>query len=132
MDGIHVRLRVGSERYAMPVANVLEVAPYGDVAAVPGSPPAVLGVRNLHGEVVPVFSLAAIFGIEPEHGRQLVVVERAGRRAALAVDEVFDVDTLPDPAEETESEYLRGAVVADGGLVGFIDVERLFAALEST
>jgi purine-binding chemotaxis protein CheW len=129
VTGIHVRVRLGAERYALPVEHVLEVAELGDVAPVPGAPASVLGVRNLHGEVVPVFSLASIFGVAAASVQKLVVVERDGRRAALAVDEVFDVDVLPDPAEETESAYLRGAVMADDGLVGFIDVERLFGAL---
>ena len=54
----HVRLRVGSELYAIPIENVLEVAELGELSAVPGAEPVVLGVRNLHGQVLPVFDLA--------------------------------------------------------------------------
>jgi purine-binding chemotaxis protein CheW len=133
MSGIHVRLRVGDESYAVPVEHVLEVAELGDVAPVPGAPPTVLGVRNLHGEVVPVFDLAAVLGIARDAGAgRLLVAEDGGRHAGLAVDEVSDVDELPDASEETESDFLAGAVVAEEGLIGVIDVGRLFQSLAQT
>jgi len=42
------------------------------------------------------------------------------------------VGELPDPAEETESDLLLGATLADGGLVGVIDVPRVFDSLDGT
>lgn len=130
-SGVHVRLRVGSELYAFPVENVLEVAELGRVSPVPGSGPAVLGVRNLRGEVLPVFDLAAVFGIGREGAAErLVVAEYAGRRAGLAIDEVTDVGPLPEAAEETESQFLVGAALADDSLIGVVDVAKVFEALE--
>ena len=58
MIAVHVRLRVGRERYALPIENVLEVAELGSLSALPGAGAAVLGVRNLRGQVLPVFDLA--------------------------------------------------------------------------
>jgi len=128
---VHVRLRVGSEVYAMPVEHVLEVAELGEVAQLPGAPPAVLGVRNLRGQILPVVDLAALLGIagggEP---RRLVIAESGGRLAGFAIDEVSDVGALPDALEETESELLVGAALVDDQLVGIVDVPRLFEALE--
>jgi purine-binding chemotaxis protein CheW len=127
----HVSLRVGVELYAVPVEHVLEVAELGDVTPVPGAPPAVLGVWNLRGQILPVLDLGGLLGlarsIEP---RRLVVVEAAGRRAGLAVDEVRDVAVLPGSTEETESELLGGATLTEAGLVGVVDVLRLFGVLE--
>ena len=57
MMGVHLRLRVGGERYALPIENVLEVTPLGELSGVPGAGGAVLGVRNLRGQVLPVFDL---------------------------------------------------------------------------
>ena len=62
MSGVHVRLRVGGESYAFGVEHVLEVAELGEIAPVPGAPAGVLGVRNLRGQVLPVFELASVFG----------------------------------------------------------------------
>jgi chemotaxis signal transduction protein len=124
-------MRVGTEMYAMPVENVLEVAELGDLAVVPGARPEALGVRNLRGQILPVFDLAALFGVRrTDVPQRLLVAESDGRRAGFAIDEVSDVGELPEPAEETESDLLLGAALAGEDLVGVVDVRRLFAALE--
>ena len=128
---MHVRLRVGAEAYALPVENVLEVAQLGQIAPVPGSGPYVLGVYNLRGEVLPVFDLSKLFGIEQEgEPDRLLVTEHAGRKAGFAVSEVSDVGELPDAVQEAESEFLAGASLFQGELIGIIDVPRVFDALE--
>jgi chemotaxis signal transduction protein len=130
MNGVHVRLRVGRERYAMPIENVLEVAEPGVLSAVPGAGGAVLGVRNLRGQVLPVFDLARVLAIAGDDSpSRVVVAECEGRLAGLAVDEVTDVGDLEGEAEETGAEHLSGAVLEDGQLVGIIDVQRLFGSL---
>jgi chemotaxis signal transduction protein len=130
MSEVHVRLRVGAESYAFAVQHVLEVAELGVIAPVPGSEVQVLGVRNLRGEVIPVFDLASCFGI-PREGRaqRLLIVEHEGRRAGFAIDEVVDVAELPAPTEEAESTFLQGASLNEGELVGVVDVGRLLATL---
>jgi chemotaxis signal transduction protein len=58
------------------------------------------------------------------------VAERAGTRAGFAVDEVTDVNELPEADQETDGELLASAALIDGSLVGVIDVDRLFDSLE--
>jgi len=127
---VHVRVRVGLESYALPVEHVLEVADLGHLSPVPGASSSVLGVRNLRGQVLPVFDLARVFGVEREGAPlKLVVAEDGARRAGFAIDEVTDVGELPDPSEEGESAFLRGATLVGDALVGVIDVPRLFDAV---
>ncbi len=129
---VHVRLRLGTEDYALPVEHVLEVFELGDLAAVPGAPPTALGVTNLRGNVLPVFDLAALFRIDAERARaQVVVAQDGSRRVGLAVDGVTGVGELSQPVEQTESEFLCGATLVDDGLVGIVDVRRLLDALEA-
>jgi purine-binding chemotaxis protein CheW len=93
-----VHLRVGGRPYAIPVRCVLEIVPFGDVVNVPGARRAALGVRNLRGEVLPVFDLEASLGQADAMRREhLVVVESDAVKAALAVDEVVDVGGAGDP-----------------------------------
>lgn len=128
---MHVRLRVGREQYALPVESVLEVAELGELAAVPGSGAALLGVCNLQGQVLPVFDLARVLGI-PRQGQalRLVVAEQAGRLAGLAVDEVTAVAALTGDLEPAEADYLTHSTLEDGRLVGVVDVVQVFEALE--
>jgi two-component system chemotaxis response regulator CheV len=128
---VHVRLRIGRETYSLPVEHVLEVAELGEVTPVPGAQRAVLGVRNLRGQILPIVDLATVFGIESS-GRpaRVVVAESNGLRAGFAIDEVSDIEQLPDAIDETESDLLVGAALTNDELVGVVDVERLFRSLE--
>ena len=125
-----VRVRVGAEEYALPVRCVPEVGERGEITPVPGAPAPVIGVRNLRGEVLPVFDLAAALGApDSGSGERIVVVEADGRRAALVVDAVIEVGELADPEEAVESTLLVGAALVDGALIGVIDVPALLAAI---
>ena len=125
-----VRVRVGGEEYALPVRHVPEVAEIGDVTPLPGSPPQVIGIRNLRGEVLPVFDMASGMGApRSEAPGRIVLADVGGRRCALAVDEVVEVMELPPPDEAVESPLLLGAVLIEGRLVGMVDVPALLEAL---
>ena len=133
MSSVHVLLRVGAEVYALPVENVLEVSDLGAVAPIPGASPTAVGVKNLRGDILPVFDLARILGVHGERGpERIVVAERDGRRAGLAVDAVTDVGSLPDDLEPAESELLVGQALVDGKLVGLLDPARVFQLLETS
>ena len=130
MSGVHVRVQVAGEHYALPIDGVLEVAELGDVTPVPGAPSGVVGVRNLRGQLITVASLAALFGLEAARTpERIVVAEDGGRRAGLAVESVLDVAVVPEPAEPAESPYVRGASLVDGALVGVVDLPAALGAL---
>ena len=130
MSAVHVRVRVGGEFYAVAVENVIEVAELGAVSPVPGADGVVLGVRNIRGEVLPVFDLASVLGIKGDSLPQcLLVTEHGSLRAGFAIDEVTDVGDLPPVSEETHSKLLAGAALDESGLIGVVDVELLFGEL---
>jgi len=129
MSSTHVRATVAGETYGLAIEYVTEVAELGQVTPVPGAPPAIMGVRNLRGSVIPVASLATLLGLsETEEPERLIVTEDAGRRLALAVGEVSDVTDIDAEPEPSESPLLRGAVLVDGVLIGLLDVRALMNA----
>jgi purine-binding chemotaxis protein CheW len=128
---VYVRLRVASEVYAIPVEHVNEVTWLGAITAVPGSLPEMLGVRNLRGRILPVVDLALLLGItRAAPPTRLLVAEAGGRDAGFAIDKVTEVGEMANPTQETESGLLTGATLADGDLIGVIDVSRVLASLE--
>jgi chemotaxis signal transduction protein len=130
LTGTYVRLRTGGEAYAVPVGEVLEVVPLGAVDAVPGAPAASIGVCALRGQPLPVFDLARLLGLQAETGeRQILVSAHAGGRIGWAVDTVTDVGELPSGHAEAQSPWLRSTVLADGELVGVVDLTALVARL---
>jgi chemotaxis signal transduction protein len=129
VSGVHVRVRIAGEQYALPIEGVLEAAELGEVTPVPGAPAVVLGVRNLRGQLITVVDLATLFGLEDDSSPERIVITEAGnRRAGLAVEAILDVEPVSEPVEAAECEYLRGSVLADGQLVGVVD---LSAALDA-
>jgi purine-binding chemotaxis protein CheW len=130
MSAVHVRIRVASEHYAIPVEQVLEVSGLGEIAPVPGAPPEVLGVSNLRGQVIPVIALATMLGLSGDDPGRLVVAESGELRAGLVVDEVLDVEELSAVSEQVDSRYLLGAFLVDGELVGALDLTAVLTPME--
>jgi purine-binding chemotaxis protein CheW len=130
VDGVHVTMRVGNETYALPIDNVIEVAELGDLTAVPGAGPGVLGVRNLHGHVLPVFDAAEVLGSRREsRPERLLVATHGGSLAGLAVDAVMDISPLEAEFEPADADHLTCAGLVDGRLVGVVDIESIYGAL---
>jgi purine-binding chemotaxis protein CheW len=131
VTGVHVFVRLGAESYALSVDHVLEVVDGGGISPLPGAGPHVMGVRNLRGQVVPVFDLARLLGAErtgpPE---RICVASHAAGVGGLAVDEVVDVADLPDDGEDSDAALLARTALVDGRLVGVVDMEALFEQLE--
>jgi chemotaxis signal transduction protein len=117
-------VRVGAERYALPLAASREVVEIGRVAALPGVHGALLGLINWRGEFIAAFDLAALFGCQrAAPPRRAVVLAQVEPPLALAVDTVEHIAGL-DMAQLRPSEQLapdgiglfRGAL-PDGRLV---------------
>ena len=131
MTDLFLRVGVGGESYALAVDDVLEVADFSGVAAVPGAPEAILGVRNLRGTILPIVDLATVLAL-PSAGSpdRVVVVEQAGRTAGLAVDSVAGVEPLPEAIEQADSAHLSGAALVDGALVGVVELASVLDAAQ--
>lgn len=126
---MHLVVGVAGERYALLVDAVREVARVETLSQLPGAGNAVLGLVTLRGEIVPVLDTAALLGARGEVApRTVVVIDMGGTRAALAVDEVVDVTTMPVELEPAEGPLLAGSAVVVDRLVGVVDVKALLAA----
>jgi chemotaxis signal transduction protein len=126
-----VRLRTGDEHFALPVAETLEVIELGAVDAVPGAPAAVLGVRAVRGQPLPVFDLAHLIGGGRSAPAQIVVTQHRSGQVGLAVDEVLDVTELPSDHSEVDADAIRSSVLVDGTLVGVLDLDAALGRLGS-
>ncbi len=80
-------LRVDDEQFGIASDLVREVARLPRLTRVPHAPPALMGLANVRGTVVPVLSLARLVDRKPGGERRIVIVD-AGEPVALAVDAV--------------------------------------------
>ena len=86
--------RVGGEDYALDIRRVREIIHPQPVTPVPRAPAFVEGVIRLRGDVLPVISVRKRFGLPsppPGARSKFLVVQVAGRRVALVVDQVAEV-----------------------------------------
>ncbi len=127
--------QLGEERHGLEIGKVYEIIRYQAITSVPGAPPAVEGIINLRGRIIPVVDLRTRFGMpraEPTKASRIVVADTGGTRTGLIVDAVNEVLTVPadaiEPAEAVvgrDSADIRGIARLDGRLVILLALEGL-------
>jgi purine-binding chemotaxis protein CheW len=89
---------IGGQRYALELRWVREVVSLGFVTTVPTASPALGGVCNLHGAILPVLDVGVLLdgvpGLPARQGDGALVVEAEGLVCALRVDQVDHVASL--------------------------------------
>ena len=124
-----VGFSVGDVAYAIPVSHVREVVNPLPTSALPHAPPAVVGVSDIRGVVVPVIDLRIRFGEarrERTRKTKWIVVD-VGRLVALVVDAVTGVFGAPAPRAAPdlgggeEARGIVGVVTREGKLVFVLD-----------
>ena len=83
------------KRYALHIGSVERVIKAVEVSALPGSPPIVTGVINMHGEIVPVFNIRERFGLKTKAigaNDLFIIATTRGLKVALVVDSVGAVE----------------------------------------
>lgn len=136
-----VGFTIGDLSYAVEIARVREIVRPLPVVALPHAPPAVVGVADHRGEVIPVLDVRRRLGLPPvvvTRRTKWILVALARRSVALVVDSVTDVfAATQDDRREVPAvgagDAARGfsAVYGlRGTLVFVLDVERIAAAAE--
>lgn len=91
-----VIFHVADENFAVPLGEVQEIIRMPEVVHVPLSPPALEGLANLRGSVLPVIRLRQAFGmseVDHDDATRVVVLDQ-GRPVGLVVDRVANVVTV--------------------------------------
>jgi purine-binding chemotaxis protein CheW len=136
------------EEYAVEILRVKEIIEYDNLTRVPAMPPAVRGVINLRGRVVPVVDLALRFGLPQSTitPRTCIVMVEIGTGdnalvmgiIADAVSEVLDLtieQIQPPPSFGTSvgAEFLDGMAETTGRkFVMLLNVDRALSAAAFT
>jgi purine-binding chemotaxis protein CheW len=85
---------VGDVQYAVPIERVREICNPMPLVPMPKAPPAVVGVADYRGHVVPVVDVRTRFGLPPlpvTRRTKWILVEVRERFLALVVDAVTEV-----------------------------------------
>ncbi len=124
-----LRFRLGDQVFALGVENVHEVQRMVALHSVPGLPPEVLGVIDVHGQIVPVLDLRQRLGMEsktPTPASPMLIMNSQGHTLAALVDQVEGVvrheGTLPIGAGW---DCVRGVIDLEGQITVVLNADAL-------
>ena len=136
-DSAYLLVRVDGRRVGLVLSSVVEVLEPGPVYPVPCAEPAVRGVMGVRGAIVPVVDLGALLAGAPCHsirGQTVVVVQVAGRRVCLEVEdaeEVLRAGGLPFPPGSALP-WASGVARHPEGLIPLLDLTALGSRITET
>ncbi len=125
---------IGEKLYAIHMAGLAEVLQQTACTPVPGTPPELLGVVNLHGEIRPVLDASTVLGLpkkdKVEAGYIVFLRRKEGTEVGLKTDRIDEVrlvneDELTIPASEASGlpgRFIKG--VAPDAMI-LIDTEKM-------
>lgn len=125
----------GGVAFALPVADVREVADLVDLYAVPTVPRQVVGVTNHRGEALPVVEATALLGTPasaPARASQMLVIGGRGDepgRMGLRIDRVVGF-AAPSVRPLAQEGVVRALARHEGSEIPVVDSERLLARAE--
>ena len=124
--------RVGTERFAIDLAAVEEAIELPSVHHLPEMPDHLLGVFELRGRLVPIYSPEHVLRVALTHEAAAVLVLRSReKRLGLAVDDVDDVLTIDGaavrraPIPDNEDNVMLGVIRRGADLLALVDAESL-------
>jgi len=127
----------GARDFGISVQAAREVLTGEPVTPVPQSPPSLIGVLNLRGEVLPLVQLDTLLDMPPRPytpGDQIVVLSSGDVDIGLVVDRVRDVRSIDEseiqefPEGTANAHLLRGAWSTATAVVAVLDAAKLVAA----
>lgn len=131
-----IGIRLGKELYGIPVEKIRKIAKPLQITSIPGTAPHIMGLMNLHGEILCVVDVKVLLNMGkaiPGENSRVVVIKTAEGLVGVFCDEVIDIYDIVKENIETAlstlsaeiSSYIQGQVQIDCGLMGILDMERL-------
>jgi purine-binding chemotaxis protein CheW len=138
-----VLVRVGGERYGLPVHYVIDIQALERITHVPHAPCWVAGVTHWRGRILTVVDVRQYFGL-PEHAASTtldyayrVVVQSPSMQIGLRVDDVLSISRLrvserqlPDVDDDLPGRYIVGLAHSadlEYSKIPIVDLQRMLA-----
>jgi chemotaxis signal transduction protein len=125
-------VRSGARRLGLPLHGILEVGEAPVVSRVPGAAPAIRGMMQARGRLVPLAHLGALVSGEacppPDPDRSVVLATVADQWLALEVDDVDaapDEEVLPPPEGSGLAAWAVGVVRRDDRWIPILNLDAL-------
>jgi purine-binding chemotaxis protein CheW len=135
---LYCTFHVGNHYYGVPVKDVQEVLSVHYITGMPLAPPAILGLMNIRGQIVPAIAMRKVLNIDGDTDMQSsmnVVVRHDGAEVSLVVDRIDDVidipdrkiEAVPDTLHHTLRRFIRGVAQMPDALLLLLNVHAVLA-----
>jgi purine-binding chemotaxis protein CheW len=123
----------GGQSFSLDITKVREIRRWTSATPLPHAPAEVLGVMNLRGSVIPIYDLAARFGLEPtaDNGRNVVVIAAHDNQTVgllvSSVSEILSVapgriQDMPNLRGEAAQQNITGVILVGEEMTRVIDL----------
>ena len=106
-----VEFMLGDESYAFESSYVSEVYPLRDLTPLPCTPPFVLGIVNVRGQILSVIDLTQLLDLrnrEPGEGAKIIILNAQGSRLGVLADRLIGVRSIRTDQIQTSLVTLTG------------------------
>jgi purine-binding chemotaxis protein CheW len=122
---------VGPDLYAVPMSTLREVMATPKLCVLPTGPPAVVGLFNLRGEIVPMYDTAALLGLGRLAAWPFVAVVRTSLGpAGMGASGLPESTVLDEVVAPSETRATTGIYSVGHRLAALIDVDALVVPAE--
>jgi chemotaxis signal transduction protein len=129
---------IGEDLYAVPVEMLTEIIISQKIFPVPTTPPHVLGVINLRGNIVPIVDIRSALSLPRKSTPgQIAIIKQGIVVIGIVVDNVSEVIAVPlssvlavpadagGPAGKGRSRFLKSIIQRQGGVAALLDIDRI-------
>lgn len=135
---------ISGDTYAVTVDVLAEIIIPQKIFPVPTTPPHVVGVINLRGNIVPIVDIRPALSLSASAGAgQVAIIRHNQTTIGILVDSVAEVisvplgGVLPLPAEvatqdagaKSRSKYLKAIIPRSNGVAALLNIDRLYEAI---
>lgn len=136
-----VVFKIANEFYGVDMTAVDTIIRMQEITVIPRTPYFIEGVINLRGSIVPVINMLKRFDLEihdTDKSSRIVVVDIAGQKVGMIVDEVDETVQLPASSIEPPSpvissmdaSFLRGVGKQDNRLLIILNLDHMLTPRE--
>ncbi len=138
-SGQCVRFFLGGTAFALPLQNTLGIDYIPAVIPLPNLPRWVLGICNLHGDIISVVDIKQILHLMPggtDTAGKLILIRNKGVRTAIIVDNiggmlsVYNHDKKKPPEDTVFSKFVKETLISGRQTIHLLDLDVLMAAIK--
>lgn len=138
----YVTFSIGESEYGIDIMLVQEMIRYSKPTTVYNSNPAIKGVTNFRGRVIPVIDMHRKFNLpekEFDEYTVVIVIEVNGKNMGMIVDRVSDIMSFKDEdlqpvdqefAEDIKTRHVQSMAKADDRIIMLLDPEKILTTNE--